>query len=164
MGVRRVDELFAFQLAHEFKLEVYRIAHATPSVIKDFRFRDQLFDSASGVESCIAEGFRRRSAAEFARFLRYALSSLEEAVTWLQDGVDRGHFQQPTIAPAGALAKRCRAASEALYRTQQGFKKPPPEPSRPRHPGAPGRRPVSDRRGSRGTDSDPTDDDRANRQ
>jgi four helix bundle protein len=125
MGVKKVDELIAFQLAHEFKLEAYRITGESPEASRDLKFKGQLFEAASGVESCIAEGFRRWLAPEFAQFLRYALASLEESEVRLRDGVDRGYFTGEGIAPAGQLAKRCRVASLRLHHSLQRFRRGP---------------------------------------
>ena len=46
MYVARYVDLEAFQLAVEFKLEVYRIVNACREPI-DFKFRSQLFDAAA---------------------------------------------------------------------------------------------------------------------
>ena len=43
---------------------------------RDFRFRDQVRDSAASAGRNIAEGFGRFSPGDFARFLRYARASL----------------------------------------------------------------------------------------
>lgn len=79
MGVERVEELVAYQFASEFKLEVYRLIDQSVGARRDFKFKAQLQDAASGMEATIVEGFGRRHAAEFAVFLRYALASLAEA-------------------------------------------------------------------------------------
>ena len=59
MGVKRVEELIAFQLAVEFKLEVYRVVRESEQALQSHRYREQLFDAGSGVEASIDEGFRR---------------------------------------------------------------------------------------------------------
>jgi hypothetical protein len=41
MGVKRIDELAAFQLAVSFKLEVYALVRLHPQASNDWRFRDQ---------------------------------------------------------------------------------------------------------------------------
>jgi four helix bundle protein len=57
MGVKLLEELVAYQLAQEFKREVYRLIDASKGATRDFKFRDQLRDSASGVPRNIGEGF-----------------------------------------------------------------------------------------------------------
>ena len=51
----------------------------------------------------VAEGFRRYVPAEFSRFLGYALSSMEEAVRRVRDGVDRGYFAHQDAEECAAL-------------------------------------------------------------
>src|SRR5688572_21255398 len=87
MGAKCVEDLVAYQFAVEFKLEVYRLIHESPDASRSFKFRSQLEDAASGVEATISEGFYRCRPKEFALFLRYALASLGEAETRLQDGI-----------------------------------------------------------------------------
>ncbi len=69
----------------------------------------------------IGEGFYRHGAREFSRFLSIALASLGEATLWLQDGVDRQHFDEAACAPARTLAMRCRIATLRLRRSLQPF-------------------------------------------
>ncbi len=114
MGVYRIEDLIAWQLAREFKLEVYRLLRTFPAAGLDQKFRDQLQASACSVGMNIAEGFRRYHAREFARFLTIALASLSEAMLWVDDGVDRGHFQPADCSQAQALARRCYVATIRL--------------------------------------------------
>ena len=117
MGVNRIEDLIAWQLAQSFKLEVYRLLREYPSAVADLRFCDQLRASASSVGMNIAEGFRRYRAREFARFLTIALSSLSESMLWLRDGVDRGHFPDAACAGGQELGKRCYVATLRLKRS-----------------------------------------------
>jgi four helix bundle protein len=110
MGITRLEELIAWQLSVELKLEVYRIVNASPAS-RDFKFRDQLFDAASGVEMTLAEGYRRYHAPQIIQFFTYSRASLEETKRWLHDGVHRGHFQAGMIQKALRLAIRCDMAT-----------------------------------------------------
>jgi len=47
----------------------------------DFKLRSQLADAAQSVSANIAEGYGRRSAAEYVQFLYYSLGSLAETMT-----------------------------------------------------------------------------------
>lgn len=114
MGVHRIEDLIAWQLAQSFKLEVYRLLRAYPAAGADFQFRDQLRGSASSVGANIAEGFRRFERREFSRFLTIALASLNEAMLWLPDGVDRGHFPQGACDDALQFGRRCYVATLRL--------------------------------------------------
>jgi four helix bundle protein len=121
MGVRLLEELDAYQLAQEFKREVYRLIEDSPTAKRDFRFRDQLRDSASGVPRNIGEGFRRFGAPEIAQFLNIALGSLAESEVNLTDGIDRRHFTEAACAPAFLLAKRCGKATLNFHKSLQPF-------------------------------------------
>ena len=117
MVVRRVEELIAFQQAVAFKREVYAIVQQYPAAGRDYKYRGQLFDAASGVEANIAEGWRRFSTPEIIRFLRYALSSLEEGKVRLLDGVDRGHFPRARCNRALSHAARSGGAMTRLIQS-----------------------------------------------
>ncbi len=123
MGVKRLEDLVAFQLAVEFKLEVYRLIRESPAARRDFRFRAQLSDASASVEACLAEGWHRYVAGEFVTFLRYARASLAEAERWLGDGVARGYFEPHTIAKSLDTAGRCGAALTNLRKTLEPFTK-----------------------------------------
>ena len=88
MGVSRLEDLIAWQLANAFKLEIYRLLDDSPPASSDVRFRDQLRASAVSVGVNIGEGFYRFGAREFRRYLTIALASLGEATLWLQDGIE----------------------------------------------------------------------------
>jgi four helix bundle protein len=111
MGVKRLEDLDAFNLAVEFKLAVYSLVRRHRDANNDFRWRSQLFDAALAVESDIAEGWRRFRKREICQFFRYALASLEEAKRRLIDGVHRGHYSQSLAEPVLVLGRRCGAAT-----------------------------------------------------
>ena len=115
MRARRLEDLEVWQLANDFKLEVYRLFRERPKASHDFRFSDQLRSSAASAGINIAEGFHRYRHGEFRHFLNIALGSLGEAKLWLHDGVDRGYFEIADCARAWALANRCRAATLRLH-------------------------------------------------
>ena len=77
-GARHFRELVCWQLANELKLGIYRLAEQPP-VKRDFKFYDQIRDAAASAPRNIAEGFGRRSHADFARFLDVARGSLAES-------------------------------------------------------------------------------------
>ncbi len=119
--MKRLEDLAAFQLAVEFKLEVYRLIRVNPGASRDFRFRAQLSDAAASVESCLVEGWHRYVAGEFVTFLRYARASLAEAERWLGDGVARGYFEPHAIAQSLDTAGRCGAALTNLRKSLEPF-------------------------------------------
>ena len=78
MGVRRFEDLVAWQLAHQLSLEVFAATETGPAS-RDFKFRDQVRDSAASAGRNIAEGFGRFSPGDFARFLKAERSRWEPA-------------------------------------------------------------------------------------
>jgi four helix bundle protein len=121
MGVHRLEDLAAFQLAIDFKLEVYRLIRESPEAKADWRYRAQLSDAASSVESCVTEGWHRYRAGAMIPFLVYSRASLAEAERWLHDGVDRGYFSRSAIDAALTTAGRCGAALTNLRKSLQPF-------------------------------------------
>ena len=97
MGVRRFEDLVAWQLAHQLSLEIFAATETGP-VSRDFRFREQVRDSAASAGRNIAEGFGRFSPGDFARFLRYARASLMETRNSLIEGRDKGYLKDPLAA------------------------------------------------------------------
>jgi four helix bundle protein len=127
MGVRRLEDLMAYQLAVQLKLQVYDIVGRSPGAKRDWRYRDQLFAAVSSVEANIAEGWRRFAPAEMSQFLRYAMGSVEETRRRLVDGAHRGHFSHDACEPAVILARRCGGALARLWKSLQTspYRSPP---------------------------------------
>jgi four helix bundle protein len=65
--VSRYEDLVVWHLANELQRAVFE-ATATGPASRDFKFRDQVRDSAASVTRNIAEGFGRFGDAEFAWF------------------------------------------------------------------------------------------------
>lgn len=110
MGVRRINDLIAWQLAVEFKEAVYKLVKDSESARRDFRYRDQIFDAIRSTASNVNEGFHRYGRREFIRFLGIARASHAEAEDHVRDGITCGYFTAETAAPALLLAKRCSMA------------------------------------------------------
>ncbi len=77
MGIERFEELEVWQVAHKITLDTYRATARLPS---DERFGlvSQMRRAAVSVPGNIAEGFKRRGAADKRHFYNIAQSSLEE--------------------------------------------------------------------------------------
>jgi four helix bundle protein len=114
-GARHFRELACWQLAIELKRAIYRFADQ-PDVKRDFKFCDQIRDAAASAPRNIAEGFGRRSHADFARFLDVARGSLSETQNHLHDAVDRGYLDAAEWARLTALAARASSAVAKLQR------------------------------------------------
>ncbi len=113
MGAKHYTELQAWQLANGLKRAVYA-ATQPERIARDRRFCEQIRESAASAPANIAEGFGRYLHKDFARFLRQAISSLDETQNHIDDGVDRGHFEASLAARLHELLGRARAATVAL--------------------------------------------------
>jgi four helix bundle protein len=102
-------ELVCWQLAFEILRRVRRLLRSGP-VTRDFKFRDQLADSARGPHRNVAEGFGRFNPTETMQFLDFATASLDETESHLRDGVESGYFIAEEVAPVMVLIARCRKA------------------------------------------------------
>lgn len=114
-GVRRYEDLVAWQLAYELQREVFALT-ATGPAARDFKFRDQIRDSSASAARNIAEGFGRFRPREFARFLEIARGSLTETHNHLRDGRDRGYFTVAEQSRLALLAGRSAIATTRLIR------------------------------------------------
>jgi hypothetical protein len=121
MGVKKLEDLRAFQLARSFKRECYRLVHEHPRAAKDFDYSAQLFGAASGGESNIGEGYGRYVAGDIVRFLRIAISSIDEAM--VSDGVDRRYFTGTEVVRALELGDRVRRTTVRQHNSLLPFVK-----------------------------------------
>ena len=84
----------------------------------------QIRRAAASAPANIAEGFGRFQHADFVRFLRIAVASLDEVENHLRDGVDRGHFVNAEIEVALGTKRHAAAATIALMRYLRASKAP----------------------------------------
>lgn len=83
--------LEAWKLAHATRLEVYRATTGCPRAER-FSLVDQTRRAASSITSNIAEGAGHESRKEYARFLSYALGSINEVEDQLLLARDLGYL------------------------------------------------------------------------
>lgn len=79
MTIQRFEDLKVWQKAQDLAVQIYQ----NFSKSKDFGFRDQITRASVSVSNNIAEGFERKSNADFQRFLYYALASNSEVRSML---------------------------------------------------------------------------------
>jgi four helix bundle protein len=115
MGARRIEELVCYQLAVEFRNQCVALT-AKQCFRDERRFRDDLRAAARSVAANVAEGFRRRSHREFARYLEVSLSSLTEAENHLGDARQCGYISEEEEARCRLVAKRTTVALSRLRR------------------------------------------------
>jgi four helix bundle protein len=114
-GARHFTELVCWQLARDLKIALYSFTER-PQVRRDFKFYEQVRDAAASAPRNIAEGFGRRTHADFARFLDVARASLGECQNHLHDAVDRGYLTAVDFDELNQLANRACGAVAALQR------------------------------------------------
>jgi len=82
IAARSFEDLVVWQKAHEFVLAVYALTEAFPKQ-EMFGLTSQLRRAAVSIPANIAEGFKKRSKADKARFMNIAQGSVEECRYYL---------------------------------------------------------------------------------
>ena len=132
-------ELVCWQLAFELKNKVIVLLESGPGS-RDFKFRDQLADSARSAPRNIAEDFGRFNPAEIAHYVDFARASLDETENHLRDGVESKFFTPKVGGPLIVLVARCRKALESWHTYLRTVKTNPKYLTRRRHRPTRGRR------------------------
>ena len=109
----RFEKLEVWQLSRKFVVEIYR---TTRKYSKDelFGLVAQLRGAAISILLNIAEGSDRKSDADFRRFLRMSLSSLEEVVSGLYISLDQNFINQHEFDKLYESANEIAAKLNAL--------------------------------------------------
>ena len=108
--MQRFTELRVWQRAHALTLEVYRFSAAFP-IHEQFGLTSQIRRAAVSVGANIAEGSKRRSSADYARFLNIAEGSLAEVQYLAIVGRDL-KYAEPTVT--GELLDRTETVARML--------------------------------------------------
>jgi len=108
--INRFQDLEAWQLARALNREVYG-ATARGSFSRDFALRDQIRRASISISSNIAEGFGRRSPADFARFLTIAKASAAEVHSQLYLALDLDYLSEEDF---GELASGVERVSRVI--------------------------------------------------
>ncbi|SPF36060.1 S23 ribosomal protein [Syntrophobacter sp. SbD1] len=114
---RTFQDLDVWKNAHAFVLEVYRLTSAFP-VDERFGLSSQFRRAAVSIPANIAEGFRKYTTADKARFLNMSEGSLEECRYYCILAQDLGYgntinLQEALEAIAGQLAAYIRRLRES---------------------------------------------------
>ncbi len=75
--VKRFQDLIVWQKAHGFVLNVYKMSKALPGD-EQYGLISQIRRAAVSITANIAEGFKKKTRADKARYINIAQSSLEE--------------------------------------------------------------------------------------
>ena len=109
MGVKRFEDIEAWQLARELTIKVYDLTREPP-FSKDFGLKRQIQNAAGSSMHNTAEGFDSETNAEFIRFLRYSKRSCTEVQSQLYVALDNGYITQEQFEDIYEQARRTRAA------------------------------------------------------
>lgn len=90
------EDLIVWQKAHQFVLGIYKLTEQFPKH-ELYGLVSQMRRAAVSVPANIAEGFRKRTKPEKARFYNIAQGSLEEARYYLILSKDLGYNKQSDI-------------------------------------------------------------------
>lgn len=90
-GVKRFEDLIAWQKARVLTREIYRVTQRG-AFSTDFALRQQIQKAAVSVMSNIAEGFERGRRQEFHQFLSMAKASCAEVRCQLYIALDIGYL------------------------------------------------------------------------
>ena len=96
MATQKFQELFVWQKAHLFVLEVYKYVKNFP---KDeiYALSSQFKRSAVSIAANIAEGYKKKGKADKARFMNIAQGSLEECQYYLILAKDLGYGENDDL-------------------------------------------------------------------
>lgn len=142
MPLYKLEEMVAYQLSTELKAEVLTLLYNSPAQF-DLKLASQISDAVCSVSSNMSEGYYRFNPGEFATFVKYSRSSLQEVRTRLPDGVAKRHYTQGDIAPMLQKAERLARVLGGLYfslrkqaekKKQERGKGRTPRPPRPHRP------------------------------
>lgn len=113
-GVKRFEDLVAWQRSRSLCVEIYRVTGSFPS---DERFGlvSQMRRACVSIPSNIAEGFGRQTTPDFVRYLRMARGSLFEVQTQALIAVDLGFMTEAEL-PSELIAE-CDRVLQALIRS-----------------------------------------------
>ena len=127
-GVRRFEDLIAWQKAREMTKVVYK-ATEQGGFVRDFGLRDQITRASGSVMSNIAEGFERGSRAEFHHYLVVAKASCAEVRSDLYIASDVGYLTDESfrelMSKADETAKYVNALRTAVAKQRDAEDKRP---------------------------------------
>jgi four helix bundle protein len=103
-AARQFEDLVAWQKARALSREVYGVCRSGP-IERDFGLKAQMQRAAVSVMANIAEGFERRGAQEFTRYLAIAKSSCAELQSHLYVALDVGYVDRGSFEELMELAR-----------------------------------------------------------
>ena len=94
MEIKSFEDLQVFQRAYKVSLEVHRLSLKFPKV-EQYGLAEQMRRASKSVPTNLAEGYgKRRSNAEFRRFIQMAIGSADEMRVWIRYCFDLGYIEE----------------------------------------------------------------------
>ena len=87
MAIQKFEDVIGWQKAQDLTVNIYFVFNA----LKDYGFKDQICRAAVSISNNIAEGFDRRTDADFARFIYMAIGSCSEVKSMLYLSIRLGY-------------------------------------------------------------------------
>jgi four helix bundle protein len=113
------EDLDVWQHSHRLTVAVYLVTETFPGHER-FGLTQQLRKAAVSVSANIAEGFKKRSKIDKARFFNIAEGSLAEVRYYLRLGKDLGYLKDDGLAGQAAdVARILGAYSQAVWRSSR---------------------------------------------
>jgi len=112
-AAKTFKDLIVWQKAHQFVLAVYRLTTGFPKS-ELYGLTQQLQRAAVSIPANIAEGFKKRTKADKARFMNIAQGSLEECRYYLILVADLGYAETNSLT--GQIEEVSKLL-ESYYRT-----------------------------------------------
>jgi four helix bundle protein len=114
-GASTFEDLDVFQRAYRISLDLHQASLRFPQ-IEQHNLADQMRRASKSICGNIAEGYgkRRRSAAEFKRYLLMAIGSADEMQVWLKYAADLKYLDQE-------ICERWRDEYRNIARMLQGL-------------------------------------------
>jgi four helix bundle protein len=120
--LRDFKELDVWQVAREFRNEMYKVARSLPDFEK-FALATQMRRAACSVTANIAEGFGRFSYQENAQFCRQGRGSVFELRDHLTTCVDQGYLSAAEGERLDAVAQRTARLLNGYVRSTLALKR-----------------------------------------
>ena len=114
-GVWRFEDLGAWKLAVQLQTLADRYCDR-PAIRRDFKFHDQLADSAASAPRNIAEGFGRYHHPEFAQFARIAKASEVEVLNHFYHAHAKQYITPAEFEDAAHVVRKALKAVNGLIR------------------------------------------------
>ena len=114
MAIQKFEDVIGWQKAQDLTVNIYFVFNA----LKDYGFKDQICRAAVSISNNIAEGFDRRTDADFTRFIYMAIGSCSEVKSMLYLSIRLGYLEpdkaSKLIENANEISKILRGLIKSL--------------------------------------------------